>query len=229
MVTLNEETRIESPPDAVWPLLRDPNVVAACIPGAKLSADEDGVWRGTIRVKFGPTVALFKGEATLAFDDDARRIVVDGRGIDGRGASRALANSVVQLDGVDTTRMTVQGEFNVTGPLETFVNAGGVHVARALIAEFASNITRTVAERGTAPPGADTGTTQPPSAETAATPDDDMTATPARSAATANASASADTARPTPPPPQPTRELSATSLLWRAFVGWLKSLFGKGR
>jgi hypothetical protein len=27
----------------------------------------------------------------------------------------------------------------VTGPLETFANAGGVHVARAILAEFAEN------------------------------------------------------------------------------------------
>ena len=130
MVTLNEQVTIESPLDAVWPLLRDPAAVAGCIPGAQLSADsEDGVWRGSIRIKFGPTVAQFRGEATLEFDDGAKRVTLDGRGIDGRGASRALANSVLELHAQDstTTMMKVEGEFTVTGPLETFVNAGGVH------------------------------------------------------------------------------------------------------
>ena len=32
-----------------------------------------------------------------------------------------------------------RGQFHVTGPLETFANAGGVHVARAILAEFAEN------------------------------------------------------------------------------------------
>jgi hypothetical protein len=35
--------------------------------------------------------------------------------------------------------LKVEGNFNVTGPLETFANAGGVHVARAILAEFAEN------------------------------------------------------------------------------------------
>ncbi len=51
--------------DEVWPLLSDPALVASCIPGATLSPDQgDGLWRGSVRVKFGPTVAVFRGEAT---------------------------------------------------------------------------------------------------------------------------------------------------------------------
>ena len=41
--------------------------------------------------------------------------------------------------------MRVDGNFHVTGPLETFANAGGVHLARALLAEFAANVAKLVA------------------------------------------------------------------------------------
>ena len=41
----------------------------------------------------------------------------------------------------DTTLLKVEGNFNVTGPLETFANAGGVHLARAILAEFAESAT----------------------------------------------------------------------------------------
>jgi len=40
--------------------------------------------------------------------------------------------------GTDATVLKIEGNFNVTGPLETFANAGGVHLARALLAEFAA-------------------------------------------------------------------------------------------
>ena len=94
MVALSETTTIPLPPDRVWPLLSDPALVASCIPGATLSPDQgDGLWRGSVRVKFGPTVAIFRGEAHLAFDHDARTCTIEGRGIDGRGASRALASA----------------------------------------------------------------------------------------------------------------------------------------
>ena len=73
MPSLSEQTTIPLPADEVWPLLSDPALVASCIPGATLSPDQgDGLWRGPVRVKFGPTAAVFRGEATLAFDHAAR-------------------------------------------------------------------------------------------------------------------------------------------------------------
>ena len=204
MVTLNEETTIASPPERVWPLLRDPAVVASCIPGAELAPDEgDGVWRGTIRVKFGPTVAVFRGEARLTFDDADRRIVIEGRGIDGRGASRALASGTVTALGDEATTLSVRGEFNVTGPLETFANSGGVHVARALLAEFSANLASRIGEPGG---GAATGTAVEDSAADA--PPTETTASPPSPAA---------------------RELGGGRVIRRAFLSWLKGLFGIGR
>ncbi|MFT5445143.1 MAG: carbon monoxide dehydrogenase subunit G [Gammaproteobacteria bacterium] len=244
MVTLNEEMTIASPVDAVWPLLSDPAVVAGCIPGAEMSANsDDDVWRGSIRVKFGPTIATFKGEATLAFDGESKRITMDGRGIDGRGASRALANMVVELHPDDTLtdscRLKVEGGFTVTGPLETFVNAGGVHVARALLGEFCTNIAAAVTQADGAPAGAEV-----PSADDEAEDKDERTvtrperdsqpdsATQSTAQATTPAAQQSTVARSSPTPASPaTRpaELSASGLLWRTIVSWLKSLFGKGK
>jgi carbon monoxide dehydrogenase subunit G len=202
MPSVTETTTIPSPADKVWPLLRDPALVASCIPGASLSPDQgDGVWRGSIRVKFGPTVAVFRGEATLAFDDAARTCTIEGRGIDGRGASRALASGLVKVSGHDTTQLAIDGSFTVSGPLETFANAGGVHVARALLAEFSTNIARQV---GAAPAA-------PQTPETA----------PSNSSSSAPAPAARDIR-----PPQAAKEINAFALLWRAFLSWLR---GKAR
>jgi carbon monoxide dehydrogenase subunit G len=146
MISIREEITIAAPPEAVWPLLTDPAVVASCIPGAALTkADDKGGYQGTMRVKFGPTVAQFRGEAKLTYDHAARRCSIEGRGIDGRGASRANATGVVEASGTDATLLRVEGNFHVTGPLETFANAGGVHLARALLAEFAANVAKLMA------------------------------------------------------------------------------------
>ena len=147
MISIREEITIAAPPEAVWPLLSDPAVVASCIPGAALTkADDKGGYQGTMRVKFGPTVAQFRGEAKLAYDHSARRCSIEGRGIDGRGASRANASGIVEASGSDTTLPEgPSGNFHVTGPLETFANAGGVHLARAILAEFAANVAKLMA------------------------------------------------------------------------------------
>lgn len=200
MPSISEQTTIPSPLEEVWPLLSDPALVAACIPGATLSPEQgDGVWRGSVRVKFGPTVAVFRGEATLTYDHAAHRCTIDGRGIDQRGASRALASGVVTASGTDTTTLDIDGSFSVTGPLETFANAGGVHVARALLAEFSDNMARTVADRhGAAAP------------------------MPITQAESANGALPKHN-----PPPARAGELSAVRLVWRVFLSWLHDLFRK--
>ena len=208
MPDISEQTLIPAPLGVVWPLLSDPAEVAACIPGAQLAPSTgDGLWRGSIKVKFGPTVAAFRGEAKLDYDHDAHRCSIEGRGIDQRGASRALANGeVLAAAEGNSTRLTVNGSFTVTGPLETFANAGGVHVARALLAEFANNMAnRAMAAAPAATPSASDNGADAPS----------MAAAPA--------------APPAPPPPAPAAEINAFGLLWRAFLSWISSLFGKGR
>ena len=169
MTPLSEQFTIPGPPEEIWPLLRDPALVASCIPGAALTTQQpDGVYQGTVTVKFGPTVAVFRGEATLTYDDAARRCTIEGRGIDQRGASRLLVSSVVTTSGTDTTLVTMDGGFNVTGPLETFAQAGGVHVARALMGEFAKNIARIVEERRA--PAAGAAASPSPSSSPSSTP-----------------------------------------------------------
>ena len=208
MPDISEETLIPAPLGVVWPLLSDPAEVAACIPGAQLAPSTgDGLWRGAIKVKFGPTTAAFRGEAKLDYDHDAHRCRIEGRGIDQRGASRALANGdVLAAAEGDATRLTVNGSFTVTGPLETFANAGGVHVALALLAEFANNMAnRAMAAVPAATPAASDNRADAPS----------MAAAPA--------------APPAPPPPAPAAEINAFGLLWRAFLSWISSLFGKGK
>jgi carbon monoxide dehydrogenase subunit G len=211
MISISETVTIPSPPDAVWPLLRDPALVSSCIPGASLTASgESGAYQGTIRVKFGPTVAIFRGETKLEYDDEARRCTIEGRGIDGRGASRALASGVVTASGTKETLLKVEGNFNVTGPLETFANAGGVHLARAILAEFAGNMARLAEERGPPTPLTEADTANPSSQLDR------------RDAENEESESTTPSAR--------AEELHGGALLWRAFLSWLKQLFfTKGR
>lgn len=228
MPNLSETITIPAAVDDVWPLLRDPALVASCIPGATLNPEQDGeAWKGSIRVKFGPTVAVFRGEVTLAYDDAAKRCTIAGRGIDQRGASRALANGTVTVAGRETTSLTVDGEYSVTGPLETFANAGGVHVARALLAEFSANMAKVVAEQNVTPiiPPEGAVTASLPVGATGAKQDAIAGLSPTTTPAT-GASPAARTS--TPQPRAAAAELSAVKVLWAAFLSWIKSIFRPG-
>ena len=211
MPSLSEEITIPSPVAEVWPLMADPALVATCIPGASLTTTEvGGVYTGTMRVKFGPTVAVFRGEASLAFDDAARTCTIEGRGIDGRGQSRANASGAVHVSGQgDETLVQVEGNFTVTGPLETFANAGGVHVARALLAEFAQNIIKLITSEGDPAPEAEEIPLIEPQ-------------TPAQQVRALAAAGGTD-------PALRQNELRGGTLLWRAALLWLKQVFDRQR
>jgi carbon monoxide dehydrogenase subunit G len=149
-VELKEKFSIAAPPDEVWPLMSDPVVVAACIPGAELTElTPDGAHRGKVTFKFGPTVAVFRGETRLTYDHAVKRCLIEARGIDLKGASRARARFEVAATGSEATEVRMEGTFDVAGPLETFASAGGVHVARGLFAEFAKNIANVIEQRRT--------------------------------------------------------------------------------
>ena len=203
MISIREEVPIAMPPEVLWPILSDPAIVASCIPGAVLTkSGEDGTYQGTMRVKFGLTVAAFRGEAKLAYDHSVRRCTIQGRGIDGRGASRVNASGMVEATGDDTTLLKVEGHFNVTGPLETFANAGGVHLARVILAEFAENVARLAGEQAqAAAPGPDPLAAAEDRERAAPRQDDEQAEAPAAP------------------------ELNGGKILWRAFVSWLRQVF----
>ncbi len=101
--------------------------------------------------------------------------------------------------------LKVEGNFTVTGPLETFANASGIHVARALLAEFAQNMAALLATEGDAAP------------EAATTPIVELETPSMRT-------------RHAVHPTAPAAELHAGSLLWRSFFGRLRQVFsGKGQ
>ena len=127
---------------------------------------------------------------------------------------------MVSASGTDQTELSVEGDYTVTGPLETFANAGGVHVARAILAEFAANMGRLVAERRAKMTAAESAVAAvmvgptPQSPNAAASPSTTVHPRPAA-------------APPPPPQPAPAAELNAFAILWAAFKSWLQGLFGK--
>ena len=148
MTPIREQTAISGSIAEVWPVLSDPALVASCIPGTTLEAQRpDGIYPAAITIKFGPTVATFTGELKVTYNHEAHQCEVEGRGIDGRGASNVLVAVTVSLEGAASTEFVVDGGFSVSGPLENFASTGGVYVARALLAEFAANMAQVIRQR----------------------------------------------------------------------------------
>jgi carbon monoxide dehydrogenase subunit G len=146
MVELKECVSVPLQAAQVWALIKDPLTVASCINGATLEkANVSDMYTGTMRVKFGPTVVSFLGEAKVIYDDSTRSCTLHGRGRDKRGASNATAFINIAVSGSDSCDLNISGEFALTGPLEGFARTGGVHVARVLLKDFAEKLAQAAA------------------------------------------------------------------------------------
>ena len=81
----------------VWSAMRDPRVIAACVPGARLVAVEGDRLRGELRASLGPIETVFAGEGRVQFDETDRRAEISGEGHDSRTGTRLSARAVMSL------------------------------------------------------------------------------------------------------------------------------------
>jgi carbon monoxide dehydrogenase subunit G len=162
---IDEQMTIEAAPDAVWALFQDPRRIAACMPGAQFDEQlDDGSYRGSLQVRFGPKVIGFGGTAVYDTDEEARTGRLTATGSDRRGSSRAEMTLVFTLRpaGTATTTVQVAADARFSGPLSQFAEAGGVRVAQVLMQDFARRVADTLAPAA-APPLAASGPSEPES------------------------------------------------------------------
>ncbi|MGX9982094.1 xanthine dehydrogenase family Fe-S subunit [Methylobacterium fujisawaense] len=133
------------PPEAVFALLGDIDAVAACLPGAVLTARPapDAV-EGGLQARIGPIAVTFRGRARLTRQEAARTGSVHGAGTDsgGRSATEGRIRYRVEAGPAPgTARVALDVGYTLTGPLAQFGRPGLVRdLAGRIAAEFARNL-----------------------------------------------------------------------------------------
>jgi carbon-monoxide dehydrogenase small subunit len=142
---LEQQFSVAHPPEQVFALFDDIAAVAACLPGASLTAPpKPERVEGAIRVRIGPIAVTFQGAARVERNpvDMSGRIV--GIGNDRR--SRSSTQGEIRYRLVPTgqgTRVDLSIGYTLTGMLAQVGRPGLVRdLAARLIAEFAGNLDR---------------------------------------------------------------------------------------
>ena len=130
--------------DQVWKILGDVRAVASCVPGAQITdAVDDRTYKGVIKVKLGPSVSDYKGEAHIErLDDQNREIEMIGKGQDVRGkgsASMKMTGRVRDLPGGGSEVITIS-ELNVIGILAQMGSRMIQEVANQMFEQFTKNL-----------------------------------------------------------------------------------------
>jgi len=148
------------PPNRVFAMLGDVRQVAACLPGASLTAEPTPERvEGTIRVKLGPISADFRGAARVERDLEKLSGRIVGMGRDQRSRSSTQGEIRYHLVAVEqgaATRVELSIGYSLKGMLAQIARDGLVRdLAARLTADFARNLDRHLS--GHRPTGAQAG------------------------------------------------------------------------
>lgn len=143
---LDQRLAFAQPAARVWAALRDPALIAACIPGAQLTAATPDRIEGVMVVALGLVRARFGGTAAIAYDDASRSGTVQGSGADDAGGTRLTAGAAFQVvpDGDDACVLVVTIEYGLRGALAQLARPRVVDV---LAGEIAGAFAHTLAVR----------------------------------------------------------------------------------
>jgi carbon-monoxide dehydrogenase small subunit len=148
-----ESFLVERPSSEVWRLFDNIPVIAACLPGARLSEHDARSAKGTMAVKFGPITAQFAGSAIMERDERGMRGTIRGAGNDRGSGSRTHGEVFYQLIPENgRTRVSLIVEYNVQGMLAQFSRPKLVQdLGRRLVREFAANLNGKLSSEEPAP------------------------------------------------------------------------------
>ncbi len=218
-VKLDKRYPLDVDPARAWAILGDLKTVAGCMPGADLSEQlSDSSYKGSVKVKVGPAVAQFGGTVdVLEKDEDARKMVLRGKGADKGGSSASMdMTAQIEADPANPLHSVLHGDAAVivNGKFAQFGGRLMVQVSDMLLEQFVENF-RQAAHALPAPGGA---------AETTAS-----VASPETAAATTTETAAPQPAAPTPrpAPPKVAKEINGLAIVWTLIKNWFSSLFGK--
>jgi hypothetical protein len=121
-VKLQGEYVFDGPREAVWEIVRDPDVLAKALPGTQsLEQVDENTYEGKMNVRIGPVAGLFSGKLIVSNEvpPESYTLTVEGKGGPGFGKGTGDVQLIDQEDG--TTLMKYEGELQVGG---TIANVG---------------------------------------------------------------------------------------------------------
>lgn len=192
MELVNDFT-VNVPVDEAWTTLTDVERIAPCLPGAQLQEIEGDTYRGVVKVKVGPILAQFKGQAQFVEKDDVAHKAVlkaEGRDTGGKGNASALITAQLTPKGDAATHVQVTTDLTITGKVAQFGRGAMADISNKLLGQFVENLeTMVLAKPADAAPAA---AEAPAAAAAAATSAATATATATEApAATASANGTA--------------------------------------
>ena len=151
---LNHTFTVNQPIAETWVVLTDLERIAPCLAGAELHEVHGDVFKGGVKIKVGPIVAQFKGEAQFVELDAVNfraHLKASGRDIGGKGNASATITAQLTAITPTSTSVNVVTDLAITGKVAQFGRGALADSSAKLIAQFADNLNALIDREGGAP------------------------------------------------------------------------------
>ena len=150
---LNHTFTVNQPIAETWVVLTDLERIAPCLAGAELQEVHGDVFKGGVKIKVGPIVAQFKGEAQFVELDAVSfraHLKASGRDIGGKGNASATITAQLTSITPTSTSVNVVTDLAITGKVAQFGRGALADISEKLIAQFADNLNALIDREGVA-------------------------------------------------------------------------------
>jgi len=165
---LENSFTVAAPISETWETLLDIERVAKCLPGAQIEpGEEEGVYRGAMKVRLGPMTVDYRGTARLQdVDEDTytASIAVQAREAKGQGTAAAVIRNQLESQN-GGTRVVAVTDLKITGRQAQFGRGIMEDVASTMMGEFAKRLESEINSGGAA-----TASATPATGDATATP-----------------------------------------------------------
>ena len=147
---LHHEFTVPVPAADAWKILTDLERLAPCLPGAQLTEIEGDIYRGQVKIKVGPILAQFKGQASFVSRDDANFLAslkAEGRDTGGKGNASATITARLEPVSASSAKCTVDTQLNISGKVAQFGRGALADVSDKLLLQFVDNLNTLIASQ----------------------------------------------------------------------------------
>ena len=147
---LHHEFTVPVPAADAWKILTDLERLAPCLPGAQLTEIEGDIYRGKVKIKVGPILAQFKGQASFVSRDDTNFLAslkAEGRDTGGKGNASATITARLEPVSASSAKCTVDTQLNISGKVAQFGRGALADVSDKLLLQFVDNLNTLIASQ----------------------------------------------------------------------------------
>lgn len=145
---IEQSFSVAAPPDRVWTLIRDPEVMVGCVPGCDAIEQVDATsYKAQVTVSVGPIKARFNLAIDIVEEEPPRFVRTTARGEEGSRASMVKSTNEMSLTALDDggTDIAYAADVEISGRLGRYGAGMMKKIATKLAAKFEEAF-RTLAE-----------------------------------------------------------------------------------